>query len=246
MTPGEAPRNKQNRSNEELEMRAVIVPELRRRWPGARIVHEFPLRYSENRIDIAAICEDKIISVEVKSSRDVADRLEQQLSAFLPVSWLVIAALAPKWNEKLPVREEAFRGGVAYVQQRTACQEVINRIRNSCYGLETWTVGTEPDAIEATDTAYSFNATPWTSRMLDMLWVEELRAIADRHRIGYAKRPNHTDLKAACFELMTGREVVRTVCAALRGRAAFAEGSDPPVPRQEIKVPYNTELVPLL
>ena len=50
-------------------MRALIVPELRKRWPAARIVHELPLRYSTRRIDLAAITETEIISVEIKSSK---------------------------------------------------------------------------------------------------------------------------------------------------------------------------------
>ena len=60
-----------NRSSEELAMRDLVVPELRRRWPTARIIHELPTRYSSNRIDLAAVTESAIIGVEIKSSRDV-------------------------------------------------------------------------------------------------------------------------------------------------------------------------------
>ena len=101
-----------NRSSEELEMRALIVPELRKRYPSARIIHELPLRYSTNRIDLAAVTEDEIVTVEIKSSRDVVDRLERQLREFAPISSRLICALAPKWNEKLPyLVTESARGG---------------------------------------------------------------------------------------------------------------------------------------
>ena len=45
------------RSDEELQMRALIVPELRKRYPSGRIIHELPLRYSTSRIDLAAVTE---------------------------------------------------------------------------------------------------------------------------------------------------------------------------------------------
>jgi hypothetical protein len=88
-----------NRSGEELAMRALIVPELRKRYPSARIIHELPLRYSSNRIDLAAVTETEIISVEIKSSRDSLDRLEGQLRAFQPISARIITALAPKMTD---------------------------------------------------------------------------------------------------------------------------------------------------
>lgn len=215
--------NPQNRSDEELAMRDLVVPELRKRWPGARIVHELPLRYSERRIDLAAICEDKIVSVEIKSSKDVADRLEAQLRAFKPVSSLVVAALAPKWNPKLPMRE--LEPGRAWTQQFTPCQEVIRGVG----GIEVWTVDAGAGAITRTERGYSENDTPWLAEMLDMLWVSELKAIAGAHQVCMSKRPTHHDLKRECADLMTGREIKRAVCRALRRRPAFGAGSDPPI-----------------
>ena len=104
-----------NRSSEELAMRDLVVAELRRRWRSAQIIHELPLRYSAKRIDLAAITDAEIISVEIKSSRDVVDRLEAQVRAFLPISTRVIVALAPKWNEKLPLREEKYPNHTSYI-----------------------------------------------------------------------------------------------------------------------------------
>lgn len=221
-----------NRSSEELAMRDLIVPELRKRWPSARIVHEFPLRYSTNRIDLAAITKDEIISVEIKSSRDVADRLEAQVRAFLPISSQVIVALAPKWNEQLENEKREVKAGkgypayTAYIQQRTEAQAILHRIGDP--SIETWTVDVEASAIEVTSSGYH-RQRPWLARMLYILHVSELTEIAAQHRCWHGKRPVHLNLVDACTELMTGREIVAAVCGALRARDAFVEGSDPPI-----------------
>jgi hypothetical protein len=65
--------------------------------------------------------------------------------------------------------------------------------------------------------------------MLDVLHVSELTAVAARHRICAPKRAHHHDLLRLCHDLMTGREIVRAVCGALRARDAFAAESDPPI-----------------
>jgi hypothetical protein len=223
----ETPPPKQNRSSEELEMRELVVPKLRARWPEARIVHELPLRYSTNRIDLAAICPTEIISVEIKSSRDVADRLEAQLRAFVPISSRVIVALAPKWNEKLPAIMKPRRGGTAYTPQYTPVQATIHAVGEGA--IETWTVDATAKSIEVTSGGYSPNRKPWLSQMLHMLHVAELEQIAMRHRISCGKKPTHKYLYEECSDLMNGREIVTAVCAALRARRAFAAGSDAPI-----------------
>lgn len=216
-----------NRSSEELAMRELIVPRLRAQYPSARIIHELPLRYSTNRIDLAAITETKIVAVEIKSSKDVADRLEKQLRAFLPVSARVIVALAPKWNVKLPDRVEPRRGCTAYIPQYTEAQGAIERVRHfGC--LDTWTVDADAGSIDITSESRRENR-PWHARMLDMLHVAELVEIAARHRCWQGKRPVHLDIVNACNELMTGREIIAAVCGALRARAAFAKGTDQPL-----------------
>jgi hypothetical protein len=216
-----------NRSSEELRMRELIVPELRKRCPSARIIHELPLRYSERRIDLAAVTESEIISVEIKSSKDVADRLEAQLRGFLPISSQVIVALAPKWNEKLPSIERKRKDYTSYSPQYTEAQEIINRVGWHPF-VEVWTVDADAGTIHITDRAHR-KQQPWASRLLDILHVSELVSIAGKHRCWQGKRPRHTDLVTACVELMTGREIVAAVCGALRNRSAFGRDSDPPI-----------------
>jgi hypothetical protein len=189
-------------------MRELIVPRLRASYPTARIIHELPLRYSSNRIDIAAVTEAEIIGVEIKSSRDVVARLAAQLTAFKPVCAKVIAALAPKWNERLPMMSET---------------QTILRDIGHC---ETWTVDAGAGTVTVTDPAYA-KWQPWAFQMLDMLWREELIAVATRHRCYVAgKGVTHSKLRDACEAYMTGQEVRAAVCAALRSRSAFDKMSD--------------------
>lgn len=228
---------KANRSSEELRMRDLIVPEMRRRWPDARIIHELPLRYSSNRIDLAAVTETAIISVEIKSIRDVADRLEAQLRAFDPISALLIVALAPKWNEQLPPIVEERPKGRRFRPQYTAAQAAIGRVG---FGrVDVWTVDAAGKTIDAPRQAgwHGLRTCPWLARMLDMLWVEELRAIAGEHRVSLGPRATHWDLVDQCHQLMTGREIIRAVCRTLRSRDAFAAESDPPITARHAPLP---------
>lgn len=231
-----------NRSSEELRMRELIVPELRRRYPSARIIHELPLRYSTNRIDLAAITETEIISVEIKSSKDVTDRLEAQLRGFMPICSTIIVALAPKWNEQLPALEvnvpagKGFRSYTAIRPRRTEAQEIIYRVGHGGIGI--WTVDAGAGSIAETERAHRNRSwRPWLYRMLDVLHVSELITVAARHRTWSGKRPTHDDLVQACADLMTGREIVTAVCRALRERNAFAVGTDAPSNLAETLLP---------
>lgn len=216
-----------NRSAEETTMRGLMVLELRKRWPSARIIHELPLRYSHRRIDLAAVTRDEIVAVEIKSSRDTTERLESQLRGFAPVSTSIIVALAPKWNERLPYAEREVKGRVVYVEQFTPAQEIIRKFGET--GVRTWTV----DAVLGTvtpDGDWRRPGRPWPARMLDMLHVAELADIAARHRcLEATRRTTHEQLVSACNDLMTGRETLRAVCRALRARHAFARESDSPI-----------------
>jgi len=224
-----------NRSTEELAMRDLVVPELRRRWPTARIIHELPTRYSSNRIDLAAVTEDLIIGVEIKSSRDVIDRLEAQLRAFHPICHGLIVALAPVWNEQLPdLVEPHKRGGTRHVPQYTEAQQVI---RTVSHRIVTWTA----DAVAGTldigdewmlDRMHLAERMPWAAKLLHILHVEELIRIAVRHQVSLGRRPNHFAAVRACHDFMRGPEIVRAVCRALRERQAFCVGTDAPMTEQ--------------
>lgn len=224
----------QNRSSEELAMRDLVVPELRRRWPSARIIHELPTRYSQNRIDLAAVTPDLIIGVELKSSRDVIDRLEGQLRAFEPICHGVIVCLAPKWNEKLPMIERPAKYGIRHEQPLTEAQAVTRRVSHQ---IPIWTCSAQDQRIDPEDEHLLdrkrlSRVTPWAGKMLDVLHVAELKQIAARHRIATGRWPYHQDLVGACHDNMTGPEIVRAVCRALRERDAFCAGTDAPIIEQ--------------
>jgi hypothetical protein len=205
-----------NRSAEELRMRELIVPKLRETWPSARVIHELPTRYSTNRIDLAAVTASEIVAVEIKSSRDVADRLEAQLRAFAPLCTRLVIALAPKW-----VAPDAADGGV-----RTKAQEAIGRCYESHFS--TWTVDAGAGTVKGGFDSWQRPNHPWPARMLHILHVAELQSIAAGHRILTDKRANHWTLVRLCADLLTGREAVAAVCHALRTRNAFAAGTDAP------------------
>ncbi len=212
-------------------MRGLIEPELRKRYPDARIVHELGLRYSTRRIDMAAIRPAQIICVEIKSSRDVADRLEAQLRAFVPVATRIIVALAPVWNERLdPVRHDHMdrRGRVVGSWQEprlTRPQATIRALQ--CGWIETWTCDPDQACIAVTEPAWHSNVAPWALACLDLLHVAELAEIAVRHRIDHTG--THAVLVHRCADMLEGRQVMPAVCRALRTRSAFAQGSDAPL-----------------
>lgn len=204
----------QNRSAEELTIRARVATELRRLYPDARIIHELPLRYSSNRIDVAAVRPSAIISAEIKSSRDVIDRLEAQLRAFQPVSYRLIVATAQKHAD--------------------AARSVTARVSTG----DVWTVDPDTGKLDGfIEEAYYHRSgmPPWGGRMLDMLWRDELALVAARHQVPAGIRPTHTALRNACAAALTGRQAVEAVCRALRTRAAFDKASDPPLAAQEGK-----------
>ena len=213
-------------------MRNLVVERLRVRWPSARIIHELPLRYSRNRLDLAAVTHDEIVGVEIKSSRDVSDRLEAQLRAFAPVCTRLIVALAPQWNEepKVELTPLVRRGkvvGQRWAERRTEAQRIIAAIDMA--EMETWTVCAETGRVETTMGGYSHfrQQAIWPAKLLDMLHVAELAAIAVEHRIG--GNDTHERLRQICTEHLSTRKARRAACRALRARAAFAAGTDPPI-----------------
>jgi hypothetical protein len=215
-------------------MRDLVAVRLRAGWPTARIIHELPLRYSSNRIDMAAITETEIIGVEIKSSKDVAARLEAQIRAFVPVTHLLWVCLAPKHNEELPDRvEEAVHPRYGTIKttepQYTPAQAAIERAGDRF--IQAWTVDADSGESRRTRGGYlgpREYRVPWPAMMLDMLWNSELA----RAGAGDAR---HDVQVRRCAETMTGREAVRAVCAALRARDAFAAGSDPPIGTIQIR-----------
>lgn len=221
----------QNRSSEEMAMRGLLVAKLREMWPDGRIIHELPLRYSTNRIDLAVVRSAEIIGVEIKSSRDVATRLEAQLRAFAPICSRLIVALAPKWNEQRPHTIRPAKHGSISTPNLTEAQAAVARVGAS--HIRTWTVCADSGTIDGDSYWYRSvgNDLPWAGQMLDMLRVAELAEIMVRHGWQIGPRPTHYPMVRQLGSELSGRQVVEEVCRALRARDAFAKESDPPVSR---------------
>lgn len=204
-------------------MRTIVDQHLRQRWPGARVIHEFPLRYSSRSIDMAAILPAEIIGVEIKSSRDTIDRLEKQIRAFSPICSRLLIALAPKWNEELSLEERVTRTGRAWYSRYTEAQEILRRATD--IHCETFTVCHETGTMKNTNGGWHCNHFPWPARLLDLLHVAELAEM-----MGASNRSTHEYLVRMCHDRLTGPQIIRAVCASLRARNGFAAQSDPPIP----------------
>lgn len=188
-----------NRSSEELAMRDRIEAWGRARWPDARVVHE--LVCGECRIDMAFVRPSDLIGVEIKSSKDVMTRAEKQYKAFnamLPEVWI---AIAPKWKD---AKDKPFFSNEMIVTPEE---------------------GVKP----------SYPGAGWRARrnglvycdMLHLLWAEEARQIAFRHRLDVTKRtPQHTVTPMLALKL-TGEQILHEVCRELRGRNAFWKADAP-------------------
>lgn len=198
------------RSPAEAEIREPVVARLRELMPEARIIHEIQSAcQGPTRIDVLAVTPDRIAAVEIKSSKDKLDRLPAQLSAMCGCAHHPIVALHRKFFEIketpnagtwINAPEEAGHGVIwgFDLPQLTSAEQYL---RHELQGRwRKWMACPPPGAIE-------------------MLWREELRAIvASRDlssRTSKLAIPELIDL--LCWNL-TGADVTREVCAALRAR----------------------------
>jgi hypothetical protein len=197
-----------NRSSAELAMRDAVERWGRARWPDARVVHE--LVTSECRIDMAFVRPSDLIGVEIKSDRDVLDRLDKQLATFrehMPEVWVMVG---PKWKDK--ARE--WYSGVAVIEDGDVAMH--------------W------PAIDPAKPWSAFPVQPpgrrWDiyPRMLRLLWAQEARNIAARKQISHTRRSTLGRLLPELAALLTGREIITEVCTELRARDAFWK-ADPPI-----------------
>lgn len=140
-------------SEAEERIRAKAEDALRQAFPEARIIHELVLRQGGVRIDLAAVTPSRLVCVEIKSERDVLDRLPRQIEAMKRVcdAWRVV--VADKHVEK--AREIGGWLGI------TPESEVDHQF----YGL----------AALVRDSLKSLCNAP---ARLDMLWAEELRWVS--------------------------------------------------------------------
>lgn len=226
-------------SDAERELRDAVVARLRILLPRARIVHELNIAgQSSSRIDVAAVGPDYLVGVEIKSERDTLKRLADQWDAFGRVCDVVIVAAHRKHFEEW--RDPRFRAevcaelslkhdlGSSYrFAQYLWCfpKEQELNLRNT-YGKAEWSLGNQRKPFNP------LRPSPGSApALLEMLWRSELAAVCGAHGVAATSRSTRGAMIYDLAMMLTGKEVKRAVCGALRGRE-FAE-ADAPARMQE-------------
>lgn len=217
-------------SEAEERIRTKVEAELRRLYPTARIIHELVLSTGVSRLDLAAVTPDALIVAEIKSERDSLSRLPAQIAMaheIADVTWVVVAE---KHRDALAHHATYYSVG----PERPRKPPLTGMWR------ETWQ---NPDYLPGLDrcvrlveTGDGFDKTqpgPWHQRVtdpravFDVLWAQERRDAIARHGAPASKSDTCAKTHAWAVENMTGAQIRREVCRALRLRS-FAR-ADPPM-----------------
>lgn len=220
------------RSPEEGELREAVVARLRQLMPAARIMHEVNASSFGNRIDVLAVDKAEIVAVEIKSKKDKLDRLPDQIRAMTGVAHHAIVALHEKFLIETPTNRWAAhseRDGAFY---RAALPDVVDRpgckIVPWVYPLHNRAIiaGGFYDYLWLAPQPAIAEALP--SGALDMLWQPELVTLCNRHRVPCNRRSTMDFMHRALRWHLTGAELTRAICAALRARECIE--ADPAIP----------------
>ena len=190
-------------SSEEAAMREQVIAWGRKRWPGARVMHELDVWGC--RIDLAFVTTTEIIGVEIKSSKDVLDRLERQMESYLKVLPEVWLAFAPKWAEH---HGAPWQVGLLLVTEDSLTEHIP-------YGQ---------------DRSYAHAAKAdmmLTAPALDLLMKPELLALARSHGLKVKDRATNKVLMGLLARKLTGDQIINGICAQLRARRRGWEADEP-------------------
>lgn len=220
-------------SEAEERIRAKAETMLRGKFPAARIIHELVLAQGGCRIDIAAVWANGFAAVEIKSERDNFDRLRAQIKAALPVSTVVWVCIAADHQaEIIAMLQPHVPGSERQVPHpKLAGAWNFEHDPNPTYipelGKTYINVEAEPNAEFPFTQVH--HPSSWDHQrilsaqaQLEMLWAEELRRI-----VSASLRRTRGQCVRDAVETMSGRDIRRAVCAALRTRQ-FPR-ADPPI-----------------
>ncbi len=198
------------RSPAEAEIREPVVARLRDLLPNCRIIHEIQCAtWGPNRIDVMAVTPERIVSAEIKSSRDKIDRLPAQLSSMHGCSHHAIAALHRKFFK---IEASPF-GGLMVTEPEEARIGMVWG-----FDLPESKFAEQYQRHELSHRYEKHMISP-PSGALDMLWREELRIIAARKALSTkTSRLTMEELRDLIIWNMTGKQVTREICATLRAR----------------------------
>ena len=225
------------RSADEAEIREAVVARLRVMMPNARIMHEVNAAGFGNRIDVLAVDRAEIVACEIKSKKDKLDRLPAQLTAMMGVAHHVVVALHEKFLVETVTNQwcaHTERDGKFY---RGALPEMLDRCGSK---VTSWVHPLRDRRLSAE--TYGWVDYPWNapkpvfaetlpSGALDMLWQAELVTMCSRHRVPANRRATMDFMRSALRWHLTGAELTRAICAALRERHCI-EG-DPAIPFEQ-------------
>jgi hypothetical protein len=180
-----------------MRMRDLLEEWGRKRWPDARVIHE--LKIEPCRCDIAFVLPNDLILVEIKSSKDSLDRLPKQMEVFRQHATRVYLAIAKKWEDHKDIK----------------------------WGYNAMVVDAESGCVEKS--IFQLEKKIWRSytTMLDLLWAEEARQIAIRHRLDVTKRSPLSYTTSLLAGMLTGNQIVAEVCRELRSRPTNHKADKP-------------------
>lgn len=202
------------RSMDELVIRDAVEKWGRDRWPDARQVHELVVGRGQCRADMAFVCQDNIVGVEIKSGWDNTSRLMMQAAHFslaCPEVWIVID---PKHGgDTAMVRYLMPWLGEIHVD--VTFPEKYEERKN----IENWTCG-----LQVVHEAKQRE--PMPNCFLEMCWRDELYVEAQRYNLQPPSRITHQKLIELLMEKLTDKQRIEAVCRRLRARDAFWRSDD--------------------
>lgn len=208
---------KHSRSCAEQEIRDELVSFCRRALPGYRIIHELNTNgQGSRRADLAAVGTQQIILFEIKSERDRLTRTKEQFEAFNACAHFAFVVAHQKWfTEKQPNPHHRFlepHESLSFLRHENlwAYPEPDSWCFSFRWQLDRYRVGFQPRA----------------SRLLSLLWRDELVQECERHAVVAGRRATITTMIREMCWLMKGREIAEAVCRQLRSRP-FAEADAP-------------------
>lgn len=213
-------------SSAERAIRDDLVAWWHENYPKARVIHELPLSSfsAAGRADLGVISPTEIILVEIKSEKDRLDKLEAQYRAMSRRAHWFQCVLHDKWFERGKFGPRAVNGQ-DWLEDYMVWRHCWSWPSRDAGWGNRW--GGYPD-----------ETLPASYDLLHFLHAAELDRAYSIYSADVAKRKRRMSREQMVRQLtgaLTGDQVRRTVCRALRARQ-FAEADpaicDEPEPKQ--------------
>ncbi len=205
-----------HRSDAEADIRIPAIARLREILPGCRIIHEINAgTWGPNRIDLLAVSETRILAAEIKSAKDKLTRLPAQIASMNRVAHGSVAVIHEKFLVEI--------GHLGYIvppdeARDTTCWVWPRKERGKhAYCGPDWHPANrwkKPKLMPPPDA-------------LALLWREELFQACADHGIKATQKHRIEDMEDAIKWALTGEQITRLICRALRRRECTE--ADPPI-----------------